>query len=288
MTARDGDVDVRQSERRAWRSPRSSRGAGHRPASSYWASGNLPPLRSEDGSQALVFGSIHGDLDAKVKVAEKLTEKYTRDNDVVVTAVTGRAEVARQVSAQAEHDLQRSELLSAPVIFIALVLVFGGAVAALLPLAVGIFAVIATLLALTILVGFTDVSVFALNLTTGLGLGLAIDYSLFVVSRYREELAAGASKNVALGRTMQTAGRTVAFSAGTVMISLPALLLFPVTYLRSFAYAGVAVVFLAAVASVVVLPAILAVLGHKVEALRVFKAEGGVRGRASGAARPAA
>ena len=102
---------------------------------------------------------------------------------------------------------------------------------------------------------------FALNLTTGLGLGLAIDYSLFVVSRYREELAAGASTNLAVGRTMQTAGRTVVFSAGTVMISLSALLLFPVTYLRSFAYAGVAVVFLAAVASVIVLPAILAVLG---------------------------
>jgi RND superfamily putative drug exporter len=113
--------------------------------------------------------------------------------------------------------------------------------------------------------------VFALNLTTGLGLGLAIDYSLFVVSRYREELAEGASTNVAIGRTMQTAGRTVAFSAGTVMISLAALLLFPVTYLRSFAYAGVAVVFLAAVASVIVLPAILAVLGHRVEALRIFK-----------------
>ena len=91
------------------------------------------------------------------------------------------------------------------------------------------------------------------------------------MSRYREELATGASTNVAVGRTMQTAGRTVVFSAATVMISLASLLLFPVTYLRSFAYAGVAVVFLAAISAVVVLPAILAVLGPRVESLRVFK-----------------
>src|SRR4029077_13532224 len=175
------------------------------------------------------------------------------------------------VSEQAEKDLQRSEMLTAPIIFLALIAVFGGVIAALLPLSVGWLAVVGTLVILTILVALTEVSVFALNLTTGLGFGLAIDYSLFIVSRYREELAEGASTNVAVGRTMQTAGRTVAFSAGTVMISLLALLLFPVTYLRSFAYAGVAVVFLAAVASVIVLPAILALLGHRVEALRIFK-----------------
>ncbi len=239
-------------------------------ASSYWV-GNLGPLKSDDSRQALVFASVRGNLDAKVKVAEKLSEKYTRTTEVVRTEVTGRAEIARQVSKQAEHDLQRSEMLTAPVTFIALVLVFGGLIAALLPLSVGLLAVVATLMILTILVSLTEVSVFALNLTTALGLGLAIDYSLFVVSRYREELANGASTNVAVGRTMQTAGRTVVFSAGTVMISLASLLLFPVTYLRSFAYAGVAVVFLAAVASVIVLPAILAVLGPRVEALRVFK-----------------
>ena len=173
---------------------------------------------------------------------------------MLTTAVTGRAEIARQISKQAEHDLKRSELLTAPFTFIALVIVFGGLVAALLPLSVGVLAVVGTLLILTLLVSLTEVSVFALNLTTALGLGLAIDYSLFVVSRYREELASGASTNVAVGRTMQTAGRTVVFSAGTVMISLASLLLFPVTYLRSFAYAGVAVVFLAAISSVIVLP----------------------------------
>jgi RND superfamily putative drug exporter len=275
VTAKDGDVDAPAVRREGLALTKElAAEPGIVAASSYWrldVPADLNPLRSSDGRQALVFGSMEGDLDAKVKVAEKLTDRFTRADAAITAVVTGRAEVARQISEQAEHDLQRSELLTAPLVFVALVIVFGGAVAALLPLAVGVLAVVATLLVLTILVGFTDVSVFALNLTTGLGLGLAIDYSLFVVSRYREELASGASKNVAIGRTMQTAGRTVAFSAGTVMISLAALLLFPVTYLRSFAYAGVAVVFLAAVASVIVLPAILAVLGNRVEALRIFK-----------------
>ena len=200
-----------------------------------------------------MFGSVQGGLDDKVDVAKRLSAKYTTTNDQLTTAVTGRAEIARQISQQAEHDLKRSELLTAPFTFIALVIVFGGLVAALLPLSVGVLAVVGTLLILTLLVSLTEVSVFALNLTTALGLGLAIDYSLFVVSRYREEVATGASTNVAVGRTMQTAGRTVVFSAGTVMISLASLLLFPVTYLRSFAYAGVAVVFLAAVSAVIVL-----------------------------------
>ena len=125
---------------------------------------------------------------------------------------------------------------------------------------------------LTVLAKLTTVSVFSLNLATGLGLGLSVDYSLFVVSRYREELGRGASPPVAIGRSMQTAGRTVAFSAGTVAVSLMSLVVFPVPYLRSFAYSGVAVVALAAITAIVVLPAVLAVLGHRVERFRLFKA----------------
>ena len=118
-----------------------------------------------------------------------------------------------------------------------------------------------------------------------MGLGLGIDYSLFIVSRYREELGKGASTNVAVGRSMQTAGRTVLFSAGTVMVSLSALAVFDVPYLRSFAFAGVAVVALSGVAAVVVLPAVLAALGPRVEKGRLFKPKaesetGGVLGRA--------
>jgi RND superfamily putative drug exporter len=113
--------------------------------------------------------------------------------------------------------------------------------------------------------------VFSLNLTSGLGLGLSVDYGLFVVSRYREELGKGVSTRVAVGRTMQTAGRTIAFSALTVMISLMALLLFPQAYVASFAYAGVAVVAIAGISAVVLLPAILAVLGPRIEVGRIFK-----------------
>ena len=147
----------------------------------------------------------------------------------------------------AENDLNRADLLSAPLTFVALVLVFGGLVAALLPLGVGLLAVLGTFVMLTLLAKLTTVSVFSLNLATGLGLGLSVDYSLFVVSRYREELLRGVSPPVAIGRSMQTAGRTVAFSAGTVAVSLMSLVVFPVPYLRSFAYSGVAVVALAAI-----------------------------------------
>ena len=242
-------------------------------AISHWSIGlgEQSPLRSEDGSQALVFATLEGDESHVVELSGELSETYSGERDVISVVATGRGEVTRQVSEQSEEDLQKAELLSAPIVLAALVIVFGSLVAALLPLAVGIVAVLGTFLVLTLLTGVTDVSIFALNVTTALGLGLGIDYSLFVVSRYREELAAGQPMEVALSRTMQTAGRTVAFSGATVAISLAALLLFPVPYIRSFAYAGVAVVVLAAVSSVVVLPAVLAVLGSRVEKGRVFK-----------------
>jgi RND superfamily putative drug exporter len=238
---------------------------------SYWSLGKLPPLRSRDQHQALVFASLRGSDDAKIKLAAELRPEFDGDTNVVSTGVTGVAVVTSQLSDQAEKDLQRSDLLTGPFTFVALVFVFGSLAAALLPLGVALLAVLGTFVVLTVLAQLTTVSVFSLNLATGLGLGLAIDYSLFVVSRYREEYARGVSTPVAIGRSMQTAGRTVAFSAGTVAISLMALAVFPIPYLRSFAYAGVAVVALAAVSAIVVLPAVLAVLGPRVERFRVFK-----------------
>jgi RND superfamily putative drug exporter len=157
-----------------------------------------------------------------------------------------------------------------PVTLLLLVVVFSSAVAGMLPLAVGGFAIVGTLLLLLRLLGdLTDVSIYALNLTTALGLGLAIHYSLFIVSRYREELRAGREPADALLVTMTTAGRTVLFSAATVAVSLVALLVFPLYFLRSFGYAGIAVVALAAVGALVVLPALLAVLGRRVDRLRL-------------------
>ncbi len=240
-------------------------------ASSYWSIGSLPPLRSRDARQALIFASLRGSDDDKIDLAEELAPKFETDGKVVSTGVTGVAVVTHQLSEQAEKDLQRSDLLTAPFTFVALIVVFGTLIAAGLPLGVALLSVLGTFVFLTILSQLTTVSVFSLNLATGLGLGLAIDYSLFVVSRYREELARGVSVPVAIGRSMQTAGRTVAFSAGTVAISLMSLAIFPIPYLRSFAYAGVAVVALAAVSSIVVLPAFLAILGARIDRLRLFK-----------------
>jgi len=229
-------------------------------AQSYWSI-DAPPLKSTDGSQALVLAALAGDETERIEVAERLTEDYFGRRGPVDIAVTGASPIEAQISVRAEKDLHKTELLTAPLVFIALVLVFGSLVAAFLPLVVGVLAILGTFVVLTVLAGQTTVSVFALNLTTALGLGLAIDYSLFIVSRYREELDRGVSQLVAVGRTMQTAGRTVAFSAGTVMISLAALVLFPMPYLRSFAFAGVAVVGLAALVSILVLARVDAVTG---------------------------
>jgi RND superfamily putative drug exporter len=253
-------------------------------AFSYWSLDNVPPLRSRDRSEALVFAALRGSDDDKITVADELAPKYDADTKVISTGVTGVAVVTGQLSEQADKDLQRSDFLTAPFTFAALIIVFGSIMAALLPLGVALLSVLGTFVFLTILSSLTTVSVFSLNLATGLGLGLAIDYSLFVVSRYREELERGVSAPVAIGRSMQTAGRTVAFSAGTVAISLMSLVIFPVPYLRSFAYAGVAVVALAALSAIVILPALLAVLGSRIDKFRVFKVkeasdEGGAWGR---------
>ena len=239
-------------------------------AVSYWSLGAPPPLRSAAGHQAMVLGRVVGDEDDLRDAADGIAERFDGiDDGIVSVGVGGFGEVFRQITHQAEEDLERAEKLSMPLTLLLLLVVFGSAVAAALPLGVGIIAVIGTFLVLTVFAGFTQVSVFALNLTTAMGLGLAIDYSLFIVSRFREELAAGRTVEGALLRTMQTAGRTVAFSAFTVAISLAALLVFPLAYLRSFAYAGVGVVALAALGAIVVLPALLAVLGHRVEKGRI-------------------
>ncbi|MGI8810306.1 MAG: MMPL family transporter [Acidimicrobiales bacterium] len=239
--------------------------AGVTQAVSYWTLGSPPPLRSSDGRQALVLATIGGDDDVVAERIADISPRYTRSDGTVTVAVGGFAEVFRQVSTQIEHDLVRAEMISLPIILVLLVLVFGSVVAASLPLGIGALAVIGTFLVLRILASFTQVSIFALNLTTAMGMGLAIDYSLFVVSRYREELRAGRAPADAIERTVRTAGRTVIFSSLTVAVSLAAMLVFPLAFLRSFAYAGIAVVALAAVGAVVVLPALLAVLGHRVD-----------------------
>ena len=211
-----------------------------------------------------------GDDDATQKRAEQLATTFEGDRGSMRVRVGGQARVFGQVSDQVERDLTRAEGIAVPITLLLLVVVvFSSAVAGALPLAVGGFAIVGTLLVLRLLASLTDVSVYALNLTTALGLGLAIDYSMFIVSRYREELRAGQEPADALVTTMRTAGRTVLFSAATVAVALVALLVFPLYFLRSFGYAGIAVVALAAVGALVVLPALLAVLGRRIDSLRL-------------------
>ena len=178
---------------------------------------------------------------------------------------------------QAESDLRRAEMLAFPLLFLLSLLFFRSLVAALLPLLIGGLAIVGTFLVLRIASEFGSISIFALNLTTGLGLGLAIDYSLFIVSRYREELArrgiesAGAGRPTerweALRATMRTAGRTVLFSSLTVAAALASLIVFPQRFLYSMGIGGSLVALLAAAVALIVLPAVLSILGPRVNAL---------------------
>ena len=240
-------------------------------AFSYWSLGSPPPLRSEDGSQALVLARIGGGEDNMIERIEELAPIYEGTDGPIEVAVGGQAQVFSQVGSTIEDDLARAETLSLPITMILLVLVFGSVVAAGLPLGVGILAILGTFLVLRVLAEMTEVSIYALNLTTAMGLGLAIDYALFIVSRFREEMRNGLSSDDAVVRSVETAGRTVLFSAATVAASLAALIVFPLSFLRSFAYAGMAVVAMASVGAVVVLPAVLAALGPKVDKGRLFR-----------------
>ncbi|MFB6511052.1 MMPL family transporter [Streptomyces virginiae] len=233
---------------------------------SYWRA-QLPTLRSEDGRQALVVARVQGDEKTATATLERLAPRFEGEHGPVRVSLGGPAAVQREVTRTIQEDLLRAELIALPITLVLLVLVFGSAVAALLPLGVGIVAILGTNAVLRGLTEVTDVSVFAQNLTTALGLGLAVDYALFIVRRFREELAAGHDPVAAVGLTLRTAGRTVLFSALTVAVSLSAMLFFPMYFLRSFAYAGVAVVLLAAAAALILLPAALVLLGNRVNAL---------------------
>ena len=144
--------------------------------------------------------------------------------------------IYEQINQQTKRDLLLMELIAVPLSFVVLVWVFGGLIAAALPMMVGVMAILGAMSVLRLITGFTEVSIFALNITTALGLALAIDYTLLILSRYRDEIADGATPAAALIRTMSTAGRTVLFSAVTVALSLAALMLFPMYFLKSFAY----------------------------------------------------
>ncbi|MEV8535252.1 MMPL family transporter [Streptomyces sp. NPDC051211] len=251
---------------------------------SYWQT-RLPALRSEDGRQALIAARVQGDEKTTTRVLDRIAPELRGTHGPVEVSLGGPVAVQREVTATIQEDLLRAELIALPVTLVLLVLVFGSAIAALLPLGVGIIAILGTNAVLRGLTEFTEVSVFAMNLTTALGLGLAIDYALFIVRRFREELAAGREPVAAVGATLRTAGRTVLFSALTVAVALSAMLLFPMYFLRSFAYAGIAVVLIAAAAALVLLPAALVLLGERVNSLdlrRLWRRRGAAGATAGG------
>jgi RND superfamily putative drug exporter len=234
---------------------------------SWWTSGRPDALKARDGSSAVVLARLTGADDAAVTRVEELAPDYRGEFQGLQVEVGGQAEVFSEVGHTIERDILRAEAIAIPITVVLLVLVFGSAVAAGLPLLIGVLSILGTFLTLHLLVQVTDVSVYSVNLATSLGLGLGIDYALFMVTRHREELARGASVAQAVLTTVRTAGRTVLFSALTVLLSLSALLVFPLYFLRSFAYAGIASVVFAALGAVVVLPAALAALGHRVDSL---------------------
>ncbi|MFF5359705.1 MMPL family transporter [Streptomyces scabiei] len=252
---------------------------------SYWDTGS-GALRSKDGREALVVARLTGDeLEADRTLENRIVGHFDGRRGDLTVRIGGSVAVQNEQQTFIREDLVRAEVIALPITLLILMVVFGSAVAALLPIGIGVIAILGTNAVLRVLTSFTDVSVFATNLTTALGLGLAIDYALLIVRRYREELAAGRDTSGALAVTLNTAGRTVLFSAATVAVSLAAMLVFPLYFLRSLAYAGISVVVLAAVAALVVLPALLAVLGRRIDSLDVRKL---VRRRSRAGARPAA
>jgi len=247
---------------------------------SYWTS-HLPQLISTDRHATYVTLQLVGTTDAAQETSLASVKAALRASALpgISSEYGGTVPLNQEISGQVGVDLKRAELLSLPIVAILLVLIFGSLVSAGLPVAVGICGILGAFSVLRVLTSFVHVSIFALNLVTILGLGLGVDYALFMVSRFREEIArqvaAAPSETAPLDvrhavvRTMATAGRTVAFSGVTIAASMASLILFPETFLRSMGYGGVAVVLVDVVAALTVLPALLAVLGRRVDALRV-------------------
>ncbi|MBK3562169.1 MMPL family transporter [Streptomyces sp. MBT62] len=236
---------------------------------SFWDTSS-PDLRSKDGREAVVLAHVKGNDTERDENAKSVIDAYAGPyEDSLTVRAGGGAAVTSEMGTQSAKDLVLAESIAVPLTLVLLLLVFGSMVAALLPLAIGTVAIAGTFAELFLLGSVTDVSVFAVNLTTALGLGLGIDYALLMVSRFREQLATGASVDDAVRRTVSTAGRTVAFSAATVAAALAALLVFPQYFLRSFGYAGVGVVVIAAVSTLFVMPALFVVLGHRVNGGRL-------------------
>jgi len=234
---------------------------------SYWTSGGEATLKSSDGKAAYIL--VYGDGEAFTPESQKLgklmQEKYDGSYDGLTLYAGGVGVVGHAITKKISDDLKIAELISIPLTFILLVLVFGALAASAMPLIVGVAAILGAFFILYLFTLFTTVSIYALNLTTGMGLGLGIDYALLMVNRFREELHRGKSVEDSIVTTMATAGKTVFYSGMTVLVTLLSLTFFPLPFLQSFGYAGVSVVALAVIGALFGLPPIMALLGDRID-----------------------
>ncbi len=237
----------------------------------YWNSRDKSLVSTDQHATEVLISLAGKDQAATSDIADKVVPKLK--SSTLRTDIAGQWAVYKGVNETVSKDLARAELISMPLVIILSLLIFGSVVAALMPAMVGGIAVIGGLAIVRLLTTFTEVSVFSLNVISLLGMGLAIDYALFVISRYREELAAlpdepGAPAQ-AIRTTLDTAGRTVLFSALTVAAAMSSLLIFPQNFLRSLGYGGVAAVLVAAIAALTILPGVLLLLGRRIDAGRM-------------------
>jgi len=234
---------------------------------SYWSSGGEATLKSKDSRAAYIL--IYGEADAFSPESQKLgavfQDKYEGKNGSFTLYPGGVAVVGNAISEKIGADLKIAEIVSIPLTFILLAFVFGALAASAMPLIVGVAAILGAFFILYLISLFTNVSVYALNLTTGMGLGLGIDYALLMVNRFREEIHHGKNVQDSIVTTMATAGKTVFYSGLTVLVTMVSLTFFPLPFLKSFGYAGVSVVALAVVGAIFGLPPILALLGTRID-----------------------
>ncbi len=249
---------------------------------SYWSPGKPVALRGRDDNsgQVIIYGlddAVKARADTGLAIEERAAQLDQQSEEFKVY-VGGSEPINRAVGDQITSDLKIAEAIAIPLQFIMLLFVFGSLWSAGLPFIVALGSVIGSFFMVWLVSLTTDVSIFALNLITGLGLGLGIDYALLIVTRFREELHGsgdnpGLEPRAAVARTMATAGRTVLFSGLTVMVVLAAMLIFPQFFLKSFGYAGIAATGLAMVSALTALPAILAVAGRRLDSVRILRRE---------------
>lgn len=233
---------------------------------SYWSAGGLPSLASRDGKAAYLFVyTKNAEFGSTSDIGKVIQSKFDGEFESLHVYATGAGVIAHAINSKISKDLALAETISIPLTFILLAFVFGALVASAMPLLVGVSAILGAFFLIYLFTLFTSVSIFALNLITGLGLGLGIDYALLIVNRFREELHSGKNVEEAVFTTVTTAGKTVFYSGLSVFVTISAMMFFPLSFLKSFGYAGVSVVALAVAGALIPLPAILAILGHRVD-----------------------